>query len=123
MKRKGVRGLTKAGKRRGRPPKYLTPEQIENPAPEAQGKAGSTGCRGVRSDTLFIIKVVLAKHRGPLRFKKELAIRLDADDPMSDHSAEKVDAMAAQIRRRMSGDGTDKMDVNRTRKRRISQET
>lgn len=119
MKTKSTRGLTKAGKRRGRPPKYLMPEQIEHPAPKAWLQGDGAAPPRLKSDTLFIIQMILAKHRAPLRSKEELAIRLDADDPRSDHSAAKVAAMAARIRR-VSGDGIDKIPERRSRKSSIS---
>lgn len=122
MKSKAVRGLTKAGKRRGRPPKYLTAEQLANPAPSPEPVQDEDASLSYRSDTPFIIRMILAKHRAPLRSKEDLAIRLDAEDESSGHSAQEVAAMAARIRR-VSGDGVDKMPAPIRRQRRISRKS
>ena len=122
MKGKTTRGLTKAGKRRGRPPKYLTVGQIANPAPKPEPDLNGEACPSYRSDTPFIIRMIIAKHRAPLRSKEELAIRLDAEDETSNHSAEKIAAMAARIRR-VSGNGVNKMPAPIKKKRPIPLKT
>ena len=61
MNRKAPSRLTKNGKRRGRPPKYLAPHQLDNPAPLARLALEETKAKPdpvAGSENLWIVRAI-----------------------------------------------------------------
>ncbi|TXN04969.1 hypothetical protein FV222_07065 [Methylobacterium sp. WL103] len=121
MKLKATRGLTKAGKRKGRPPKYLTQVDLDHPAHRVGPRLNRRKPQRPVSDTLLRIKLFSPKHQAAASTQYALAYSILTEDSEAKPSPEQVRAMIARIRR-VGGEAIDKL-LGRSMAQSISRKT
>jgi hypothetical protein len=108
---KATKRLTKNGKRRGRPPKYLTQGQTEFPLgvrAAARNRGGHDPRVSGRRDNLRIIRRELAKRGAKHKTKKESASLVVAIYQPSSQTARDVEAVA-RMHRRLNAKGVNRL--------------
>jgi hypothetical protein len=96
--RKAANRLTKNGKRRGRPPLYLSLTQIEAPLGVRSRSAGKILCQKASTTTLLIVQREVAKRGAKYHTKKEIA-SLTALRAVGSERGNAVEIMARRLRR------------------------
>lgn len=114
MRPKAAKGLTAKGRRMGRPPKYLSEEQIARPLRvPVKSKNGRNGS----SETLTIIRKVQAESRLGPSSQKRLALELLGPTTAEGAALDKlIDATASRLRR-VEAEGVDRLPTKRKPKR------
>ncbi len=122
MRLKAGKNLTSTGKRKGRPPKYLSEQKLANPLPAAKRELNKGGPDQVvlsHRNTIFISRLVQARYRRPGASQKQLAYELLDAGPALHKTEQDLAAVEARIRR-VTGEGVNRVPVKKQAKRIVS---